>query len=159
MQVIDIKSLAKEYITGGTLYVTQMKDEIDLGEPGLTPILKNKGVDWNNNLLQILYDIRHIPWDDDIKKQYKNIEQLTSNETEQLQSLSDLIFRYFADQDDYIPKTWTPARQKAQRVTDDVWEQQTTAIFQSDFTRHFNRFPPTTSVTTALVELKKMTIV
>jgi hypothetical protein len=50
----------------------------------------------NNRALQILYDVRQIPWDKEylIEKNYTNWEGIVKADVVQLQSVCDLMFHY-----------------------------------------------------------------
>ena len=156
----DMWSLWETYILGGTAYACAMKAFIDK-DKSFGTTMKAMGVDWNNNLLQFLYDKRQLPWDDDLKDKYVNVEKITPREITQLQLLSDLICNYFAEQMDYIPKTWTKEQQKAHMIPQGDWEQKKNDRFTRGMDHYMLLYPPTISlssatgpITKALAELK-----
>ena len=150
----DMWSLWETYILGGTAYACDMKEFIDNDKP-INTTMKAMGVDWNNKLLQFLYDKRQLPWDDDLKGKYVNVEKITPREITQLQLLSDLIFNYFAEQMDYIPKTWTKEQQEAHMIPPGDWEQKKNKEFTRGMDHYMRLYPHTTSLSTATGPITK----
>ena len=156
----DMWSLWETYILGGTAYACAMKALIDRAQ-SFDHNMKAMGVDWNNKLLQFLHVKRQYIWDEFSQDLYTNVQKITEKEVTQLQLLSDLIFDYFAEQMDYIPKTWTKEQQKAHMIPPGDWEQKKNTDFTRVMDRYMRLYPHTISlssatgpITKALAELK-----
>jgi hypothetical protein len=100
-------------------------------------------VEANNRALQILYDVRQIPWDKEYlrEKNYTNWTGISATDVAQLQSVCDLLFHYLLKQEDYIPKTLTPEQQREHMMPDVEWTRLQRQTFLKGVHHHFSVYP------------------
>ena len=119
----DMSVLIKERIEESTDYVLSIKARLDNGYFELTDEFRDRCVDVNNRALQILYDVRQIPWDKEylVENNYTNWEGIVEADVVQLQSVCDLMFHYLLEQEDCYPKTLTILERRKKMVSEDEW--------------------------------------
>jgi hypothetical protein len=139
---IDMSSLVNKCIVKSTKYVLLMKEKLE-NNTEFSEIFHDKCVDVSNDALQILYDIRQIPWDKEIlrEKNYTNWEGIQPADVVQLQSVSDLMFHYLLEQSDYIPKQLTLEEQRTKMVSEHEWRTKQKYTFLRGVQHHFGIYP------------------
>ena len=103
MWCVSISSEVKRCILASTNQVLWMrvyiKTDTDFGAD-----FEQKCADVDKAALQVLHDVGEIPWNRvGMEQKYGNLD-VKAADVAQLQSASDVMFDYLAEQEDYIPK-------------------------------------------------------